>query len=190
MSETTSPLAVGSGHIVGVVGAGVTGSAVGRALTRRGIRVAWFDSQVGVAIRASRRIGGVAVDDLDDLAVTDAVVLAGPAPHARLASELVSAGIHVVCISDDRQDVDELIALAPAAHAAGAILVVGAALSPGLTGLLARRLTMQLAAADEIHVAMHGTGGPQCARQHHDVLGARSVAWHDGEWVERPGGSG
>ena len=37
---------------------------------------------------------------------------------------------------------------------------------------------------------MHGTGGPECARQHHDALARHSVAWHDGEWIERPGGSG
>lgn len=190
MSENAAQRGAESDLIVGVVGAGVTGAAVGRALTRRGLRVAWFDSQLGVAVRAARRIGGVAVDDLDDLKVCDAVVLAGPAPHAVVAGELVSAGVHVICISDDRQDVDELIALGSAAQTAGIVLVVGAALSPGLTGLLARRLTGQLVVADEIHVAMHGTGGPQCARQHHDVLGARSVAWHDGEWVERPGGSG
>jgi hypothetical protein len=176
--------------IVGVVGAGVTGSAVGRALTRRGLRVAWFDQQFGVADHVARRLGGVAVDDLQDIEVADAVVLATPAPHAGLAARLLSAGVHVVCVSDDRDDVADLIGLAPLADEAGISLVVGAALSPGLTGLLARRLASQLAIVDEIHVAMHGTGGPDCARQHHDVLGSRSVAWHDGEWVERPGGSG
>ena len=48
-----------------------------------------------------------------------------------------------------------------------AALVVGAGMSPGLVGLIARHLTTQLATADEIHVAIHGTAGPACARQHH-----------------------
>ena len=48
----------------------------------------------------------------------------------------------------------------------------------------------QLAEVDEIHIAMHGTGGPACARQHHHALGSRGRGWHDGAWIERPGGSG
>ena len=68
--------------------------------------------------------------------------------------------------------------------------MVSAGLAPGLSGLLARHLADQLTVVDEIHVAMHGTGGPACARQHHRALGARSLGWHDGEWIERPGGSG
>ena len=69
-------------------------------------------------------------------------------------------------------------------------LVVGAAMAPGLSGLLARYLTEQLAAVEELHVAVYGTGGPACARRHHDALGSRSLGWHDGTWIHRPGGSG
>ena len=63
-------------------------------------------------------------------------------------------------------------------------------MAPGLSGLLARHLTAQLGVVDEIHVAMHGTGGPACARQHHRALGGTSLALHDGEWVRRPAGAG
>ena len=63
-------------------------------------------------------------------------------------------------------------------------------MSPGLSGLLARHLAGQLASVDEIHVAIHGTAGPACARSYHRSLSRRSMAWHDGEWVDHLGGSG
>ncbi|MCU1504939.1 MAG: hypothetical protein JWM12_4293, partial [Ilumatobacteraceae bacterium] len=72
----------------------------------------------------------------------------------------------------------------------GIPLVVGAAMAPGLSGLLARYLADQLDVVEELHVAVNGTGGPACARRHHDALGSRSLGWHDGEWILRPGGSG
>jgi hypothetical protein len=43
---------------------------------------------------------------------------------------------------------------------------------------------------DEVHVAKVGTGGPTCARQHHDALAGEAVDWRDGAWVRRRGGSG
>ena len=176
--------------IVGIVGAGVVGSAVGRALGRRGVRVAWSDERVGAAVRAAEQLGGVAVDAVDDLRVTDVIVLAGRARQARLAEDLVRAGIPVVSTSDACDDVRAMLDLDQAAIDAGVPLVVGAAMCPGLTGLLAAGLAHRLAEVDEVHVAMHGTGGPDCARQHHDALGDTSIAWHDGEWIERPGGAG
>jgi hypothetical protein len=96
----------------------------------------------------------------------------------------------VVSLSDDPDDVQRLLALHGRALTNEARLVVGAALAPGLSGVLARHLADQLALVDEIHIAAHGTGGPACARQHHEALGSRAIGWHDGEWIERPGGSG
>lgn len=176
--------------IVGISGAGVTGQAVGRVLRVLGVRTAWFDPQAGAAVRAARRHGGVVLDHADELAVADAVVFAMPCPQVDFAGDLVDEGVSVVTLADDHDDVVELLTLHQRAAAADASLVVSAALSPGLTGLLARHLVQQLHVADEVHVAMHGTGGPACARQHHDALGGLARAWHDGEWIERPGGSG
>ena len=178
------------GAIVGVCGAGVTGQSVGRVLAGLGMRVAWYDPAAGAAVRARRRFGGVVVDGIDELRAADAVVLAMPGPQYDLTASLVADGVHVVSLSDDHGDVLELLGLQRAAKDTGSRLVVGAALSPGLTGLLARHLAEQLHIVDEVHVSMHGTGGPACARQHHEALGGRSWGWHDGEWVERPGGSG
>ena len=176
--------------IVGIVGAGVVGSAVGRALGRRGLRVAWFDERVGAAVRAAEQLGGVAVDAVDHLDAADVVVLAGRARHATLAETFLRAGLPVVSTSDACQDVREMLVLEPLATERGVALVVGAAMCPGLSGLLAAWLAAELTDVDEIHVAMHGTGGPDCARQHHDALGDTSIAWHDGDWIERPGGAG
>ncbi len=176
--------------VVGILGAGVTGQAVGRTLRARGLRAAWSDIGVGVAVRASRRFGGVVLDDPSELAVVDVVVLACPAPHSHLAAELLAEGCDVVSLSDDLDDVAALIDLDELALSLGRRLVVGAGMSPGLTGVLARHLAGQLDSTDEIHVALHGTGGPACARQHHDALGSRAIGWHDGEWIEHPGGSG
>ena len=48
-----------------------------------------------------------------------------------------------------------------------------------------------LAGCDELHIAVHGTAGPACAREHHQALQGWAVGWHDDEWIERsPAGSG
>lgn len=176
--------------IIGVLGSGVTGRAVGRVAQARGMRLAWYDVAIGAAVRACRQFGGVVLDSVDDLGVVDVVVLAAPVRQGRLAASLLADGRSVVSLSDDPRDVDVLLGLHDLAVDNGARLVVGAAVSPGLSGVLARHAAATLAVVDEIHVATHGTGGPACARRHHDALGTRAVGWHDGEWTERPGGSG
>jgi saccharopine dehydrogenase-like NADP-dependent oxidoreductase len=176
--------------IIGISGAGVVGRSVGRVLHLLGHRIAWYDTSPGVALRASRTSGGIVVDDQRALEVADVVVLCGPGPHVDLAATLLANGCDVVSTGDAHDDVLGLLELGGVATSANARLVVGAALCPGLTGLLVNHLVDQLAWTDEIHVAVHGTGGPACARQHHDALGGRARSWHDGEWVEGPSGSG
>ena len=178
------------GSIVGVVGAGVTGQAVGRVLSTLGLRPVWFDVDRAAAHRAARLHGGVVVDGTTDLRACDAVVLASPGSPTELASSLLACGVHVVCLSDDPDDVVGLLELESDAVAKRVSLVVGAGVSPGLSGVLARHLAGQLHVVDEIHVAMHGTGGPACARQHHTALAGSATGWHDGDWITQPGGSG
>ncbi len=76
------------------------------------------------------------------------------------------------------------------ARNAGVSIVVGAAVAPGLSGLLARYLAGRLAGCDELHIARHGTAGPACAHEHHEALTGWALGWHDGQWIERPAGSG
>jgi hypothetical protein len=171
--------------IVGLVGHGVTGHRIAGHLIGQHLRVAVFDMAGPGALR-----GAVAVNDLEDLLVTDVVALCHPHGHAAVAEKLLAAGISVVSMSAEIGDVQSLLDLDDFGRAHGATLIVGAAMSPGLTGLLANHLARQVHVAEEIHVATHGTAGPACAAQHHDALGDPAVGWHDGGWIERPGGSG
>lgn len=121
----------------------------------------------------------------------DVVVLATPAGgHAPTARDALAAGSSVVSVSDAIGDVRALLDLDPEARERGSNVVIGAGFAPGLTCLLAAHAAHLLDGVDEIHVARTGTGGPACARQHHDALGAAAIDWRDGGWVERPGGSG
>lgn len=118
------------------------------------------------------------------------VVLATAGPHAATAPDLVRAGVHVVSTSGSVSDVRDLLDLDDAARDAGATVVVGAAVSPGLSGLLARQLVGRLAGCEELHIARHGTAGPACAREHHHALRGWAMGWRDGGWIERAAGSG
>ena len=171
--------------IVGLVGYGVTGRRVCSHLLRDGSRVAVFDPAVSTSPRGVATVG-----DAADLAVTDVVGLCHPHPHSQLAAEYLAAGVAVVSTSADIDDVRVLVDLDDLARRHGAVLIVGAAMSPGLSGLLADHLWRQLHVAEEIHIATHGTAGPACAVRHHDALGETALGWHDGSWIERPGGSG
>ena len=155
----------------------------------------WLVGAGIVGRRVERMLGSVVVHDVrrDPLPLVepgDVVVLAHPVDHAPLARHLGLRGASVVSVGDDLDDTRELLELGPLFADAGATVVVGAAMSTGLTGLLARYLGDQMATVDEIHVATHGTAGPACARDHHRSLSRRSSSWHDGEWVEHVGGSG
>ena len=187
MSSARSP-------IVAIVGAGVTGSRIAEELAAdRGgageVRIAVVDRRAEAAAAVARSVHG-AVIDLTHAFAAELAVLAHPTPHADLARELILAGVSVVSLSDDVDDVRALLQLGHLAARHHTSLVIGATMAPGLSGLLARHLAMQLHEVDEVHVAMHGTGGPACARQHHRALGGTSIGLHDGEWIERPGGAG
>lgn len=170
---------------VGIVGVGAVGARVARHL---GTDVVLYDHRGAPARSIAERLGVPHVD-LAGVAAADTVVLAGAAPQAELAEVLLEGGVHVVSVSDDPDDCAALLDLDPLARAHGVTVVVGAAMAPGLSGLLAASLAARLDQADEVHIAAHGTGGPDCARQHHDALAGTSDGWHDGTWIRRPAGS-
>ena len=99
-------------------------------------------------------------------------------------------GVPVVSIGDQVADVRRLLASGSVADESGVPLVVGAGMSPGLVALLARHLSRELASVDEIHVALHGTAGPACARRHHRALAGHAVGWHDGHELDARAGTG
>ncbi len=175
---------------VNVVGVGAVG---GRVLRQLGTSLHDLGGSLGAYdVRLDRLASTSRVTVLTEEQLGDAevVVLATPAPQVSLAARLVQSGCHVVCTSDDLGDLRELCDLAATAEANGVSLVAGAAVAPGLSGLLVRELASRFDRIDEVHVAVHGTGGPSCARQHHQALGGRAVGWHDGDWWYRQGGSG
>lgn len=129
--------------------------------------------------------------EADRDASADVVLIAGPSgthlPDARLH---LAAGRPVVSTSDRIEDVRALLDLDPEAQARSVPVVAGAAFSPGLSCLLARHAALQLDEVTEVHVARSGTGGPACARQHHEALTGQGLDWRDGGWQRRPAGSG
>jgi hypothetical protein len=118
----------------------------------------------------------------------DVVVLVHGGDHASAVPALLDRDLHVVTVGDSLDDTAALLDLD--LDGLERSLVVGAALSPGLSGLIARHLAASIATVDEIHVAVHGTAGPACARAHHRSLSGLSPAWRDGAWVDHVGGSG
>ncbi|HYI61882.1 MAG TPA: Gfo/Idh/MocA family oxidoreductase [Acidimicrobiales bacterium] len=179
-----------------VLGLGAVGARVARQLASTpGIdQVVLRDPRRDRRQEVAASLGEVAI--AEDEAVTappeaDVVVLAlPPGSHAAAALPLVERGISVVSTSDAVEDVEALLDLGPAAEVRGVHVVVGAAFSPGLTCLLARHAADLFDEVTEIHVARLGTGGPECARQHHRALGGTAVDWRDGGWQRRPAGSG
>ena len=180
---------------VAVVGLGAVGARAARQLastddveqvllsSRRPERVREVASSIGAKAQA-----GGSGDALPDV---DVVVLASPTgTQLETARRLVAAGTAVVATSDGVEEVQGLLDLGPEAEARDVSVAVGASFSPGLTCLLARFAAARLETVDEIHVSRLGTGGPACARHHHDSLAGTAIDWRDGGWQRRAGGSG
>ncbi len=127
---------------------------------------------------------------VDDLPAADVTVVAAAVGARRAAETALRSGSHVVCVADDPSDVRALLELDGLARSQQRTVVIGAAMAPGLSCMLAAFLRSRLDRVDEVHVASAGTGGPACARQHHAALTATAVDWEDGDWRRRSGGSG
>lgn len=178
------------------MGAGAVGARAARQL----VEADDIDEVIVVDPNASRRAavvagsgakatdgGAIGGDELD----VDAVLLAGPnGSHVTEATHHVALGRPLVSCADGIGDVQGLLDLGPEAEDRGVSVVVGAGFSPGYTCLLARHAATTFELVEEIHVARSGTGGPACARSHHDALTGTAVDWRDGNWQRRPAGSG
>jgi len=157
---------------VAIIGNGVVGSRL-----RRRISLVIGDAPL---VSVDTRRHDIATSTMFD--GVGVAVLAHPGPHVRNAAALITRGVNVVSIGDQLDDVRALLSLDHTAEQAGVSLVVGAGMSPGLAGLLARMLAREFAHVDEVHVGIHGTAGPACARQHH-----RALAWRPVTNVSRTG---
>lgn len=181
--------------MIGVVGVGVTGTRIVTQLLALGhFPIGVFDrSPIRARDLASLYNSGsylLEVLEEDQLSKCDVVVLACAKPHIHRAESLIKSGVKVVSLSDDVHDTRAILGLHQLAGENRTVAIVGASASPGLSGLLARSAHRRFDSVDEIHVALHGTGGPDCARQHHSALSQRSIGWHDDYWLQRPAGSG
>ncbi len=179
---------------VGVVGVGNVGARVVRQLLSSSdvSSIVVSDSKAGRAGEVVRLINEshvtASATPWDGATVT--VLASAPGDHRDIAQRALRHGSHVVSVSDSIPDVRALLELDYEAVSQGRSVVVGAAMAPGLTGLLTRLAARPFDMVEEIHVATAGTGGPACARQHHAALGGDAVDWRDGAFIDRRGRSG
>ena len=120
----------------------------------------------------------------------EVVLLTGPRGHREDAEAALDDGASVVSVSDDVDDVRDLLALDAEAIERNLHVVIAAGFSPGLSCLLAAHAARSFEAVEEIHVAKVGTGGPACARQHHVALQGPAVEAGAGTWRQHRGSSG
>ena len=180
---------------IAIVGAGASGTRVARQLARTSpdSRITLVDDVDGVASSAAETLGPhihAATDALvpDDASIVVIATRAGS--HAGIAQSVLETADAVVSIGDSIGDVRELLDLDDSARANGCTIIVGAGMMPGLTDVLAGHGSSWLDEVREIHVSKFGTGGPDCARQHHRALKSLCFDWRDDRWNRRPGGSG
>ena len=177
-----------------VCGAGAVGARAARHLVADAgierVLVHDTDRKRQAAVVASLGDHARAVDEPDP-AGADIVLLASPAGRQlAVARRAVGAGRHVVSVADSVGAVEGLLDLHAEARERGVVVAVGAGFGPGLSCVLARHASGELDTVDEVHVAHHGTGGPACARQHHNALRRVGLDWRDHSWRRRPPGSG
>lgn len=177
-----------------MVGAGAVGARAARQLVGATVDdVTVVDSNVSQAAAVAASLGEWAAVGSwapGSLEAGDVVVLACLGPHLDMARDATRRSASVVSVADDIDDVRALLALDDEARAAGVTVAVGAGFAPGLTCVLARHAAAGFDAVDEIHVAKAGTGGPACARHHHEALTGEAVDWRDGAWLRQRAGSG
>lgn len=178
-----------------IIGSGATGTRVARQVARSSPdwEITLVDDGEGVAETAALALGPSVTASRAESVPADAtvVVLATRAgSHADLAAAAIAEASLVISVSDSIDDVRALLDLDDQAQAQGCRLVVGAGMMPGLTDVLASHGQQWFDVVREIHVSKFGTGGPDCARQHHRALKGLCFDWRDNQWQRRAGGSG
>jgi saccharopine dehydrogenase-like NADP-dependent oxidoreductase len=184
-----------------LVGLGAVGARSARQLlSSRAVRELVVFSRHPSRVEAiAAAIGGSGAVRLEELSLAgfsrelggaDVVVLASPVPGYPLAKASLEAGVPVVSVSDDPDEVQSLLQLDEEALARGLPLALGAGMAPGLSCLLATWAAQSMDDISEVHVATLGTGGPACAKRRHAALREAVEEWHDGSWVRKVASSG
>lgn len=179
---------------VGIVGCGAVGARVARQLVAADTvdQLLLCDPRRDRAAVLAASLGDRArlVGDVREERVDGVVLACDAGRHFALARDLVEAGRFVVSTSDSLEEVRLLQSLALRAEARGTTVLLGAGFAPGLTCVLAALGRRWFDEVEEIHVAKVGTGGPACARAHHQAFRRQTLEWRDGAWMQRHGGSG
>ncbi len=184
--------------VLAIAGVGATGERIARQLARQPepIGLVLLDDKPGEATRLADQLGPsvegreIALEDFDRDDV-DAVILATRAGSQAVDAQLcLERGADVIATSDSLGATRDMLELDEAAKRADRRLIVGAGMMPGLSDLLAAQGRKRFDEIHEIHVSKFGTGGPDCARQHHAALKRLCFDWRDEEWQRRAGGSG
>jgi len=148
---------------IGVVGTGVLGMRVARELCDR-IEVESVPLLSGTPDRRFEihsALGPKIHNEPSD--PVDVVVLCTPGSHqVEQATRWLEAGKHVVSTALDGRSVTELLALDAVARRVERRLVVGAAMSPGLSTVLAHHAAALFESVISVHVGAVGSSGPAC----------------------------
>jgi hypothetical protein len=111
----------------------------------------------------------------------DAVASAVPGEaDVRVARAALRAGVSFASSADRDDTLRALLELEAEARGAGARVVAGCGLAPGLSDVLVRHAAELFDHVDEIQVARFGVAGPACASASRGAHGERPFEWRDG----------
>lgn len=184
-------------HLV-VIGVGATGSRVARQLvSTEGVkRLTVVDGDGSRAKLVTESLAGAVPVDCAppsswaEVGARVVVIASNSGTHLEMACAARDAGAHVVSVSDDRDEVAQLLKMDQDFERLGLSLVVGAGFSPGLSCVLALHASKELDQVDELHLARVGNGGKACERQARRALRQGGGELIDGRWVTSAPGSG
>jgi hypothetical protein len=112
-----------------------------------------------------------------------ATAVAAEADHA-IVTAAIAAGVPLASATDEHDTLEQLRALDLNARSAGATVVVGCGLAPGLADVLAQHAATMFDSLDEIRVARTGWAGSASVATVRHERRALAHTWHDGGWRE------
>lgn len=172
---------------IAVIGGGLVGRRVAAELARTTEVVLVGASRVPAPIDGVRCVVGTA-PSLGEIEA--AVVATSAAEQFDRCATLLASGVPVVSTAGNADIVERLWTLGAQAVDRDVPFVVGAAFSPGLSGLIAAWLIASFDVVFEVQLARFGTGGPACAREHHRAAKIGGCEVREGRLARTRAGSG
>lgn len=181
-----------------VLGAGQVGTRAARyAVETAGVaRVLVGDRRPDAAASAAANAGAACTSrpwspgaPIPDGAAAVACALPGPVAVAA-AQASIAAGVPFVACADGDETISALLDLGDEAASAGAVVVAGAGLAPGLAEVLAVHAAGTFDIVDTARVARSGVAGKACGQAAAVARSGSVEEWVDGAWSRQRGGSG